>query len=117
MVHLHSPTRPSRLRHLQESSVLKEADYLEEEKKDWHNINNRPVLNNWLVLPWKSNVTHLYALYGKNLLHLLTKFHINVAPEIVDFFFFAMFLCVWGGGGTFVIIFFDLCPTFFIKCL
>ena len=31
MVHLHTPIRPS-IRHLQESSVLKEADYLEEEE-------------------------------------------------------------------------------------
>ena len=33
MVHLHTPTRPS-IRHLQESSVLKEADYLEEEEEE-----------------------------------------------------------------------------------
>ena len=33
MVHLHTPIRPS-IRHLQESSVLKEADYLEEEEEE-----------------------------------------------------------------------------------
>ena len=33
MVHLHTPTRPS-IRHPQESSVLKEADYLEEEEEE-----------------------------------------------------------------------------------
>ena len=33
MVHLHTPTRPS-IWHLQESSVLKEADYLQEEEEE-----------------------------------------------------------------------------------
>ena len=33
MVHLHTPIKPS-IQHLQESSVLKEADYLEEEEEE-----------------------------------------------------------------------------------
>ena len=33
MVHLHTPIKPN-IRHLQESSVLKEADYLEEEEEE-----------------------------------------------------------------------------------
>ena len=37
MVHLHTPIRP-RIRHLQESSVLKEADYLEKEEEYWLTI-------------------------------------------------------------------------------